>query len=56
MKSIGLKILISCILTVGISLFALGTFACVMTYNTTSSIAQESMSAATLVASERAEW
>ena len=30
MKSIGMRILVSCILTVAISLFTLGGFACIM--------------------------
>lgn len=56
MKSIGAKILVSCILTVGISLFTLGIFACIMTYTATSEIAREGMVAASLVAAERSEW
>ena len=56
MKSIGARILISCILTVGISLFVLGGFACVMTYSATSEVATNSLSSVATIASERAEW
>lgn len=56
MKSIGKKILVSCILTVGISLLVLGTFACVMTYNSTMSMVNSSMTAAAQVAADRSYW
>lgn len=56
MKSIGAKILVSCILTVSISLFILGAFSCVMSYTATKSLIQKSMHTAVTVASERSEW
>lgn len=56
MKSIGAKILITCILMVGISLAVLGTFACLMTYSATVALAESSMESAVTIASERAEW
>lgn len=56
MKSIGAKILITCILMVAVSLGVLGTFACVMTYSATVSLAESSMESAVKIASERAEW
>ena len=56
MKSIGMRILVSCILTVAISLFTLGTFACVMTYNSTVSLVNSSMTASAQVAADRAYW
>ena len=56
MKSIGVKILISCILTVGISLFTLGGFACIMSYNASHGLAEESLASSVQVASERVEW
>lgn len=56
MKSIGAKILITCILMVGVSLAVLGTFACIMTYSATVSLAESSMESAVKIASERAEW
>lgn len=56
MKSIGAKILVSCILTVSISLSVLGAFACVMSYTATESLIQKSMHTAVSVASERSEW
>ena len=56
MKSIGVKILISCILTVGISLFTLGGFACLMSYNASRGLAEESLTSSVQVASERVEW
>jgi len=56
MKSIGMKILVSCILTVSISLLVLGTFACVMSYNSTVEMVQSSMTAAVQIASDRSYW
>ena len=56
MKSIGMRILVSCILTVAISLFTLGGFACIMTYNSTVSLVNSSMTASAQVAAERAYW
>ncbi len=56
MKSIGAKILITCILMVGVSLAVLGTFSCIMTYSATVSLAESSMESAVKIASERAEW
>ena len=56
MKSIGAKILVSCILTVSLSLFVLGSFACVMSFKATKSLIEESMHTAVTVASERSEW
>lgn len=56
MKSIGVKILISCILTVGISLFTLGGFACIMSYKASRGLAEESLTSSVQVASERVEW
>lgn len=56
MKSIGKKILVCCILTVSISLLVLGTFACVMTYNSTVSMVESSMTAAAQIAADRSYW
>lgn len=56
MKSIGKKILLTCILMVSISLIALGTYSCLTTYNVTRDLVEHSMKAATTVASERSEW
>lgn len=56
MKSIGKKILVCCILTVSISLLVLGAFACVMTYNSTVTIVESSMTAAAQVAADRSYW
>lgn len=56
MRSIGKKILVCCILTVGISLFILGAFACIMTYNSTISMVNSSMTAAAQVAADRSYW
>ena len=56
MKSIGMRILVSCILTVAISLFTLGGFACIMTYNSTVSLVNSSMTASAQVAADRAYW
>lgn len=56
MKSIGQKILLTCILMVSISLIALGTYSCLTTYNVTLNLVEHSMKAATTVASERSEW
>ena len=56
MKSIGMRILVSCILTVAISLFTLGGFACIMIYNSTVNLVYSSMTASAQVAAERAYW
>lgn len=56
MKSIGAKILVTCIIMVAGSLAILGIFACVMTYSATVSLAESSMESAVKIASERAEW
>lgn len=56
MKSIGMKILLSCILTVSISLLVLGGFACVISYNNTIEIVNDSMTSAANVAVERVYW
>ena len=56
MKSIGMRILVSCILTVAISLFTLGGFACIMIYNSTVNLVNSSMTASAQVAAERAYW
>lgn len=56
MKSIGVRILVTCILTVAISLFALGAFACVMTYNTTVSLVNTSITTAASIAADRTYW
>ncbi len=56
MKSIGKKILLCCILTVGISMLALGTFACVMTLTSTVSIVGDNMTAAASLAADRTYW
>lgn len=56
MKSIGVKILLCCILTVSISLVLLGSFACMMTLNSTIGIVSDNIISATTVASERVEW
>lgn len=56
MKSIGMRILVSCILTVAISLFTLGGFACIMTYNSTVSLVNSNLTNAAQVAVERVYW
>lgn len=56
MKSIGIRILVSSILLVAISLFVIGTFASVMNYNSTVSQVNSSMTAAAEVAAQRAYW
>lgn len=56
MKSIGKRILVSSILLVAVSLFVLGTFACVMSYNSTVSLVNSSMTAAASVAADRTYW
>ena len=56
MKSIGVRILVTCILTVAISLFALGSFACVMTYNTTVGLVNNSITTAASIAADRTYW
>ncbi len=56
MKSIGAKILISCILTVSISLAVLGAFSCIMTFNNTVNLVDNSMEAAAQIASNRVYW
>ena len=50
------SILVSCILTVAISLFTLGGFACIMIYNSTVNLVYSSMTASAQVAAERAYW
>lgn len=56
MKSIGMRILVSCILTVAISLFTLGGFACIMTYNSTVNLVYSNLTNAAQVAAERVYW
>lgn len=56
MKSIGMRILVSCILTVAISLFTLGGFACIMTYNSTVNLVYSNLTNAAQVATERVYW
>lgn len=56
MKSVGHKILICCVLVVGISLIALGTFACIATYNNTVSTVENDMVIVAQLASERTSW
>ena len=56
MKSIGVRILVTCILTVAISLFALGAFACAMTYNTTVGLVNTSITTAASIAADRTYW
>ncbi len=56
MKSIGVRILVTCILTVAISLFALGAFACVMIYNTTVGLVNTSITTAASIAADRTYW
>ena len=56
MKSVGKKILISCLLMVAISLFLMGSFACMMIYTNTQSMAENDMIVAAKLASERVEW
>ena len=56
MKSIGMRILVSCILTVAISLFTLGGFACIMIYNSTVNLVYSSMTASAQVAADRVYW
>ncbi len=56
MKSIGKKILLCCILMVGISMLVLGTFACVMTLTSTVSIVSDNMTAASSIAADRTYW
>ena len=51
-----MRILVSCILTVAISLFTLGGFACIMIYNSTVNLVYSSMTASAQVAAERAYW
>lgn len=56
MKSIGKRILVSSILLVAVSLFVLGTFACVMSYNSTVSLVNSSMTASADLAADRTYW
>lgn len=56
MKSIGKRILVSSILLVAVSLFVLGTFACVMSYNSTVSLVNSSMTASAGLAADRTYW
>ncbi len=56
MKSIGKKILLCCILMVGISMLVLGSFACVMTLTSTVSIVNDNMTAASSIAADRTCW
>lgn len=56
MKSIGKKILLSCILTVSVSMLVLGVFASVVNYNSTVEMVQSSMNSAAQIASDRAYW
>lgn len=56
MKSIGMRILVSCILTVAISLFTLGGFACIMIYNSTVNLVYSNLTNAAQVAADRVYW
>lgn len=56
MKSIGKKILLCCILMVGVSMLALGSFACVMMLNSTVNIVSDNMTAASSIAADRTYW
>lgn len=56
MKSIGAKILLSCILTVSISLTLMGFLSCIMTYNNTTDLVSSSMTSAVQIASNRVYW
>ena len=56
MKSIGRKIFFSLIVTVAASLLLLGLTSGLTTFSATTSLAEHAMTAATKVASERAEW
>lgn len=56
MKSIGIKILVCCILMVSISLAVLGVFSSVLNFTSTVNLVSESMTAAADVAADRAYW
>lgn len=56
MKSVGKRILLSCILTVGISLFVLGIFTCTMIYNNTMTLVNTNITTSASLAADRAYW
>ena len=56
MKSVGKRILLSCILTVGISLLVLGIFTCTMIYNNTMSLVNTNITTSASLAADRAYW
>lgn len=56
MKSVGKRILLSCILTVGISLLVLGIFTCTMIYNNTMTLVNTNITTSASLAADRAYW